>query len=54
MGNFKGYANHLDTRVKQVMARNFVADRAYAGLKPVSDEVQERIDNFWTTNPIFG
>jgi len=46
MGMFKGYANHLDTRVKEVMARNRVADRAYAGLKPVSDEVQERIDNF--------
>jgi len=46
MDMFKGYANHLDTRVKEVMARNRVADRAYAGLKPVSDEVQERIDNF--------
>jgi hypothetical protein len=48
-GMFKGYANHLGTRVKEVMARNLVADRAYAGLKPVSDEVQEvqeRIDNF--------
>jgi hypothetical protein len=46
MGMFKGYASHLHSRVKEIMARNQVVDREHAGLKQISDDVQERIDNY--------
>lgn len=46
MGMFKSFANHLNGRVQVVMERNRVSDREYAGLKPISDEEQYRIDNF--------
>jgi hypothetical protein len=46
MGMFKSFANNLNGRVQVVMERNRVSDREYAGLKPISDEEQYRIDNF--------
>jgi hypothetical protein len=46
MGMFKSVADHLDSRVQEIMTRNRVADQANAGIKPVSDEVQEQIDYF--------
>lgn len=55
MGMFTSMTRHLDNSriinfMANVMARNRVAARAYAGLQLVSDEVHKRIDNSGALN----